>query len=633
MRISRVSRIAFAASLLAAFWAIPAQAQQQFTRNIGFGDSYVDTGTIVANFGLGAFYPTGRFSGGTNYFDTTSQLLGIPQLNFALGGAATGTTGFANLPNLGFLSEVAGFVGSGQKFTPTDLLTLSIGGNDARGYYQSGGTLAGVPAAAGVAIANASSGIASLVGVGARTIIFNVGDVAQLPEAQAFTPAERAVGSAFSTAYNSGMQAYLAGLARSGVRVEYVDNSLILKAILAKPGATTITNLGACPVGCIGNPALASQYLFYFDGIHLTSAGFDIVGQYNVNRLNAPLTFAPQGDSSLAVARNFASVMFNRMDLAAAAGGGGSTPVTFGGPMNLGMMHAGAGRGPASPAYPAGGGLKGLSGFIQAKAGVGTVAGTGQNPEFDVVSEGGTAGLEYRFNRATLIGGAFDYTHASASLGGALGKSDVDAFQFGLYASYAPSNFFAQGALSFGTQNIENRRQGVLLGDLTSSPNARTAVAAGKIGYLFDLGSFKAGPIAGLTYASTSVGAYTEVGDAALTLNVGSQTVEALIASVGLQFRFPVYVGGYRMVPYLNATLEDDLIGNGRAIQYSATSAPLIVNTWNVDTSTRQVYGRFAGGVSAYLSPDMALNLNLSQTVGRANGDGLAGMGGVTFKF
>ena len=627
----QISRAAVIAVLLGVAGIAPAAAQQQFTRNIGFGDSYVDTGTIVSLFGLQGFYPTGRFSGGTNYFDTESALLGISQVNYALGGAATGNTGISGAPGLGFANEVAGFIGTGQKFTSTDLLTLSIGGNDARAYYMGGGSLAGAPVAAQTAIANASAGINALVGAGARTIIFNVGDVALLPEAQGFTAAQRAAGSAYSQAYNTGMQTYFAGLARSGVRVEFVDNTLILNAILANPGGTTI-NKTLCPFSCIGNAALASQYLFYFDGIHLTSAGFAIVGQYNVNRLNAPLTFAPQGDGAAAVTRSFGATMFSRMDAVAGANGGGSAPVTNG-QSNLGMMQAGAGNGAPTPAYAAGGGSKGLAAYMQVKAGFGSVVGTSQNPDFNVASEGGTVGLEYRYNRATMVGVAFDYTDASARLGGGLGKTKIDAYQLGLYASYNPSNFFAQGAVSIGTQSINNTRSGVLLGDLTSSPTARTALAAAKIGYLYDIGSIKAGPIAGLTYGTSTINGYTENGDAALALSVGRQTVEALIGSVGVQVRVPVNIGGYAMVPYVNLTLEDDLKGNGRAITYSATSAPLIVNTWNVDSTNRHVYGRIAGGVSANISANSAINLNLGQTIGRANGDGFSAMGGLTYKF
>jgi hypothetical protein len=60
-----------------------------------------------------------------------------------------------------------------------------------------------------------------------------------------------------------------------------------------------------------------------------------------------------------------------------------------------------------------------------------------------------------------------------------------------------------------------------------------------------------------------------------LILNVGQQTEEALIGSVGVQFRMPFVVNGRTINPYLNITAEDDFIGNGRLIQFSATSAPL----------------------------------------------------------
>src|SRR6266849_10504485 len=70
-----------------------ARAQTVFTTIQAFGDSYADTGNLFKILGVPnpAAYPTGRFSGGTNFVDTTSLLLGIPQNNFAIGGAKTGT--------------------------------------------------------------------------------------------------------------------------------------------------------------------------------------------------------------------------------------------------------------------------------------------------------------------------------------------------------------------------------------------------------------------------------------------------------------------------------------------------------------------------------------------------------------
>jgi outer membrane lipase/esterase len=619
-------RLLFTASVLA-ISATASEAQQaQFTRNVGFGDSYVDTGKLFTVLGSPnpPAYPTGRFSGGTNFFDTTSSLLGISQVNYALGGARAGTLGFNGIPNLGFTTEVAGFIGSGKTFTSTDLLTVSIGGNDARAYYQNGGTLAGIAADVATTSGQAAAGIQALVGAGARTVVFTAGDVGTLPEAQ-FYGQQAQVGTAYSAAFNAQMQTKLAAIAASGVRVEYVDIALVGNAIRANPAATGITNFGACPNTCVGNPALQKQYLFYVDGIHLTSAGFDVLGQYVVNRLNAPLGFAAQGQNALSTTTGFASTMFGRADLFAtqAAIAGASGP---NGMMSLGAKQSAHSDGPAKYS-------SGMQAYILGKGSSTSTQASGVNPGYNTLSEGGTVGLEYKYGRSSMIGAAFDFTNATARLGGGAGKTTVDAFQLGGYASYNPSNFFAQGLVSYGTQTYKNTRAGVLLGDITSAPSGTSGAAAGKIGYLYNVGGIKVGPIAGLTFASATTRGYTENGDAALTLNVGKQTVEALVASAGIQLRFPMNLGGHNLMPYVNITAEEDLKGSGRAIQYSATSAPVIVNTWNIDSGSKHVYGRIAAGAQSDINATTALNLNVNTTFGRGGTNGVAATGGVAFKY
>src|SRR5882757_6346562 len=212
-----------------------AAAQTVFTTIQAFGDSYADTGNLFKILGTPnpPQYPTGRFSGGTNFVDTTSLLLGIPQNNFAIGGAKTDTTNTVAPGIPGFTQEWQGFVASGKKISASDLVEISIGGNDARQYYQTGGTLAGVQAAATNSANQALNGINALVGVGARTLVFTTGDVGQLPEATGNPAAS--IGTAYSLNYNAQMQAALAAIARSGVRVELVDVSLLGSLIKANP--------------------------------------------------------------------------------------------------------------------------------------------------------------------------------------------------------------------------------------------------------------------------------------------------------------------------------------------------------------------------------------------------------------
>src|SRR5947209_8525184 len=230
-------------SILASALLLPggqASAQTVFTTIQAFGDSYADTGNLIKIIGPQALYPTGRFSGGTNFVDTTSALLGIPQNNFAIGGATSGSTNVVAPGIPGFAQEWQGFVASGKKIAPSDLVEINIGGNDARAYYRGGGTLAGVPAAATVSATQTLAGITALVGAGARNLVFTTGDVGQLPEATGNPAAP--VGTAFSQSYNAQMQVALAEIARSGVRVELVDVALLGSLIKANPGLYGLTS-------------------------------------------------------------------------------------------------------------------------------------------------------------------------------------------------------------------------------------------------------------------------------------------------------------------------------------------------------------------------------------------------------
>jgi outer membrane lipase/esterase len=605
-----------------------AKAQTVFTTIQAFGDSYADTGNLFRAIGPSPIYPTGRFSGGTNFVDTTSMLLGIPQANFAVGGAKVAT---GPIPNSGFTQIAAAFLASGKTIAPSDLVEISIGGNDARGYYQAGGSLAGVNASATAAVTAATTGLNNLVTAGARTIVWTAGDVSALPESAGFSPSAVAVGSAYSQNFNAQMEAALANIARSGVRVEYINNGLLGQEIVANPARYGFANVGVCPIAtCIGTTpaaiAVQNQYLFYVDGIHLTSHGFAILGEYIVNRLDAPLTFSPQADLGMNSALGFASTLFGRLDTFQQTYGMGSSA------MNAYNAYAEVTKAPpylkAPPiAYNP------WSFFMQATGGISNREATVASNAFNLESVGGTIGTEYRINNNAFIGGAFDYANPRADQANNAGTTNVNSYQLGIYGAWADAHFFAQGLASIGQQDYHNSRPGVV-DIITSSPEGNSVVAAGKVGYLFDAGKSQIGPIGGLTYAHVRVGGYTESGDPVLTLSVGQQRAEALIGSVGAQFRTPFTVNGRVIVPYLNLTAEDDLIGNGRIIQFGATSAPLIINNWAIPNSmSDRVYGRIAGGVVAPVANNVALTLNLARTLGQQGGDDFYGTGGVRVSF
>src|SRR3982075_779212 len=500
-----------------------ARAQTVFTTIQAFGDSYADTGNLfkILHVPNPPQYPTGRFSGGTNFVDTTSALLGIPQNNFAIGGAKTGTTNTVAPGLPGFTQEWVQFVGSGAKIAPSDLVEISIGGNDARGYYQGGGTLAGVNAAATVSANQAMAGINALVGAGARNIVFTVGDVSQLPEAIGSPNAP--VGSAYSQTYNAQMQAALAGIARNGVRVEFIDVALLGNLINANPALYGISNVGPCPFpACVGTTAAAKaiqdQFLFYLDGIHLTSHGFAIMGEYIVNRLEAPLTFAPQGDLAMNSAMGFASTLYGKLDMFRETYG--FVPTT----MNAYAAYTKAPYLKAPPPTP----VNPWSFYMQANGGISDRQATVASSGFNLDSVGGTIGTEYRINNNAFVGGAFDYSNPKARLFNNAGTTDVNSYQLGIYGAWADAHFFAQGLATFGWQNFRNTRPGVV-DTITSNPDCTTFGAGGKAGYLFDAARSQVGPSGGLTYARARVHRYTQSGEPVLTLTVGRQTAAARV--------------------------------------------------------------------------------------------------------
>ncbi len=88
------------------------------------------------------------------------------------------------------------------------------------------------------------------------------------------------------------------------------------------------------------------------------------------------------------------------------------------------------------------------------------------------------------------------------------------------------------------------------------------AVAA-KAGYLFDASApVRLGPVVGLTYATTRVGAYTERGDPVLTQSVGATGLESLVGRAGLQVRAaPFSLAGLPVRAFVTVTAEHEFPG------------------------------------------------------------------------
>jgi len=596
-----------------ALLAMPAAAQR-IDRIVAFGDSYADDGNLFQLLGVPppAVYSTGRFSDGINFVDTMGTLLRVPVDNFAIGGAFTGpgNTGFTNIngPGIpGFPTEVGAFLTGGGpaafprvngRFGARDLAVISIGGNDARFFRLNGGTVARAPAAAAISVAEAAGGINQLVNAGARNITFLAGDVGRLPEAIG-TPTA-AIGTAFSSAFNTGIQARFAELANQGVIVNYLDLNKVGDVVAANLSEFGLVSAGACPVECATTRRdLLGQYLFYVDQVHLSSAGFAIVGRYAVAQLEAPLTLQATGDVGLETANTFAQTMTARLDLSEARSGGGTG---------------------------------GLRLFATGSFGCREAPPTETSFEYDLDTAGATLGAEYEAGGA-VVGIAGNYSRPEADFTNAAGRTKGDVWQVGVYGGWAsPAGGFVQGYAGYGWADYEIERRAVI-DDIAAETDGKLFTAGGKAGWLFGMETLRAGPVVGVRYARAKLDSYTETGDPVLTLNVSDQKVTSLIGTIGAEVRADWDVGGLSVQPYAMAALERDFENDDRTIAYALTAAPTIVNRLPIEKRSRGSYSRVAGGANFALGGTVALQAGGTVTFSRDQGNDFAGFVGLKAGF
>lgn len=598
------------ASLLGASaltFAAPAAAQR-IDNVVSFGDSYADTGNAVAMIlanplvpqatkdQLLTVYSTGRFSGGTNYIDTLADLLSASIENYAVGGALAGT-GNVNAGLPGFTQETQIFLSgtvppgtffpvSDRVFDESDLLAVSIGGNDARAYQIGGGSLAGASAGGTAAAATATANLNQLVNAGAQNISFLAGDTGRLPEI-ALNPAGAQIRSAFSTSFNAAMQSTLAGYAANGVIVHYLDLNLLLDNVIANPTAYGINNGLVCPTfpnpTCVIN---AGGYLFYGDALHLTSDGYKVVAQYVAAQLTAPLTLQAPSDLGLDVARQFGRTLSSRMDTGAPRDGDMPEGLKFFLVGDTVSRHLDAGE---------------------------------RNLDYRATSVGATAGVQYGFGSG-VAGLAINYSKPNVGFTSDAADVDSRSVQVGGFAGFGIAGGFAQAYAGYGWDKHDLKRAGVVDGMEAETDGSHFLIGA-KAGYLMPVGAIRVGPVVAVDYAKAKVDGYTEEGDPVLTLNVDKASYKSLRGSAGLEVRGDFEGGGVQLRPYASAMVEKDFTGDERVVRFSQTSAPTIVNSFALSDASKKAYGRFGVGFNAAILDGVSLDLAGSATIGKDQGE------------
>jgi outer membrane lipase/esterase len=610
---------ALALSLLASTSAL---AQGYSGRVVTFGDSLADIGNTFRLSGTPPSPPYfgGRFSNGpvfgeylttytSNFFTPLPSNAG--SVNYAFGGARTDVAGplnglrvapgsalpgvtapIVNLPP-GVPVQIQSYLNRGGRFGPGDLVTVWGGANNFFDLFSTtvGGSndptrpgfvtpnTASITATGVSAAADIGRSVATLAQAGARNfVVLNLPDLGTTPQFNG-SATTAAAGTGATFVFNTALSQTLTTVAAAipTANIISVDINAAFQAVLATPAAFGFSNVTqAClsVASCATAPQAAQNQFLFWDGVHPTTAGHQLVANVVNQHLNAPAAvteLATLGELALEDRRGNALRALDRLESTRSP-----NPLT---PWNgsLGVV-GGSIRSDADARRP---GYK----WDNVGLGFGLTRGVGQ---------GWTVGLSGALVTGDAKVGRYDLDATSANLDAAAG--------------YSAGLFYAKAGAGLGIvdfSGIERRTVGPLLnrGDV----NAVTGSAALEAGLSFGFGPVTLSPRARLAWFGASMDRLTENGIVA-PVTVDGRTLSVLSGAAELKAGIDLLRDGVRTVnAYALVGYETYFSASGTDVlgQLARNTAQPFVARLGDPRDPGLTLG---GGVTASLTPNLVLS-------------------------
>lgn len=594
-------KIFITALLLSASVLSPLKAfAQQFNQYFIFGDSLVDNGNLYRltgnQFPTSPPYFQGRFSNGpvwSEILGSSLQIVPAASVNFAVGGSSSGNVNTlsgllgAQLPSLPFqINTQFNQFTSQTPLDPNALFAISVGAND----YLVRPLILRATSSQPV-VNNISTAVNTLIDKGARNII-----VSNLPTLGS-TPQEQALGTAtvstnLTLEHNRNLNIALSAIARSrkDVNIIPLDVNAVFTEVTAKPDRFGLTNVSEpCFNRAVGtlcsNP---NQYLFW-DELHPTTKGHELIAQYAAAVINAPKTFVPQGEVGL----NFAKRQTQLIDARLLALR--TTPTTPGDTNRVGA-------------------------FINGDINFGDRETTSKYPGYDFTTSGVTAGVDYRVADNLAVGLALGYASNDTDLKQNRGSIGVDGYAISLYSNYVGDSFYVNGVLGYGDNDYDIKR--------TTNFDSRTAVGKPNGsqfnvnvngGYVAKSQNVAYGPTLGLRYNRVSIDGYTEKGADSLNMRVSDQQVDSFVMSVGAQASISIDAGkDSKVIPNVRVSYEHEFGNDNRTITSELLSQPGIPMRSQTLEPDRDRF-RLGAGVQVLFSRNVAGAIDYEAVIGQSD--------------
>jgi outer membrane lipase/esterase len=403
-----------------------------------------------------------------------------------------------------------------------------------------------------VAIATAGHQEAALIGqlqaAGATNIIvFNLPNVGITPSAlaqEAGNPGAAASLTGLALIYNGQLNT---GLAQLGVGIIPVDTYSLLNEVVANPSAFGFANVtapacgaGSTSVQCgpegSGLPYTyasgTDQSYLFADGVHPTTAGHVMLGQYVVAEMSAPGQTSLLAEAPLASAAAHLRTVHDQMLID-----------------NQGS---------------------GTRLFAAVDYGQQSFDATGNSPGADSNNVNLTVGVDAKAGDAFNLGMALGVSRNKADVDGDAGGYQLNSTLGSAYAVFHRNGGYLGAHVGFAQLDYNDVDRSFMLGALhrteTASTDGSQILAGLTGGWWLGAGALRTGPFAGLEWQRIRVNGFRESGGDSSAMWFGKQERKALVGTLGWRLAGDLEAGPSMLHPFAELAWNHDSQADARSV-------------------------------------------------------------------
>ncbi|MFA6142068.1 MAG: autotransporter domain-containing protein [Candidatus Omnitrophota bacterium] len=218
--------------------------------------------------------------------------------------------------------------------------------------------------------------------------------------------------------------------------------------------------------------------------------------------------------------------------------------------------------------------------FINGEGDFGNQGAFTNEPGFDYVSGGVTAGFDYKLLNGLIVGADVGYLRTSSSLGGAGGSIDIDSISYGLYSTYSWKILYLDLAAQFAS-NIYHTDRKINFGGLDrnakANPFGQQWTIAGGTGCDFHVKSLVTGPTLTMKYSQLWIDSFLESGADSLDLDVSAQDAQSCQFGIGWRAEYELRIDKHVLFPEAHISFQHEFLNDSRSIE--AKLAGSVFNT------------------------------------------------------